>query len=68
MEHAQELVRTVVRAFYEVEHVVIVEALLMHKSLIASDIGLLLGGGRAQKGKDMLKLCGRLKEGGLLST
>ena len=55
---AQELVRSVVRAFYvpadvDTRHIVIVDALIIHSALRDDDLSYLLG----QNNKDMKKLC-----------
>ncbi|KAF1991066.1 hypothetical protein K402DRAFT_346969 [Aulographum hederae CBS 113979] len=69
MDHAHILLRTVVRAFYEVEHIVILDALIRHKALSSADVGSLFGSEKAKaSGKDYLNACGRLKEAGLVSS
>ncbi|KAF4553366.1 TFIIE alpha subunit-like protein [Elsinoe fawcettii] len=64
MELAQTLVRTVVRAFYTTEHILIVEALSIHSTLTDSDLAHLLG----MQTKALRKFCGKLKEDGLISV
>lgn len=64
MELAQTLVRTVVRAFYSTEHILIVEALSIHGTLTDSDLAHLFG----MQTKALRKFCGKLKEDGLISV
>ncbi|KAF2456596.1 hypothetical protein BDY21DRAFT_347663 [Lineolata rhizophorae] len=66
MDYARVLVRTVVRAFYETEHVVLVDALVTHNALSLSDLALVMDLGKQIKA--VQKLCGKLKEGGLVSV
>lgn len=35
MEHARLLIRTIVRAFYQTEHVVVIDALDIHKASVS---------------------------------
>ncbi|KAF8473929.1 TFIIE alpha subunit-domain-containing protein [Kalaharituber pfeilii] len=62
MDVAKALVRCVVRAFYDVKHVLIIDALMIHNALRDDDLGYLLG----LQTKDLHKLCGKLKEDRLL--
>ncbi|PSK35014.1 Transcription initiation factor IIE subunit alpha [Elsinoe australis] len=64
MDLAQTLVRTVVRAFYTTEHILIIEALTIHSTLTDSDLAHLLG----MQTKALRKFCGKLKEDGLISV
>jgi len=64
MEIAQTLIRSVVRAFYEVEHILIVDALILHSALRDDDLALLMG----TQTKYLRKLCSKLREDGLVSV
>ncbi|PNS19456.1 Transcription initiation factor IIE subunit alpha [Sphaceloma murrayae] len=64
MDLAQTLVRTVVRAFYTTEHILIIDALNVHGTLTDSDLAHLLG----MQTKALRKFCGKLKEDGLISV
>jgi len=66
MEKAQVLVRTAARAFYDSEHVIIIDALIKHSALSQGDIRLILDNKRAAK--DISKTCAELERGGLLCT
>lgn len=66
METAKQLVKMVVRMFYETEHVVILDALCYHGALHVSDMVLILDAGK--NSKYVGKLVGRLKEAGLCTT
>ncbi|KAF2834370.1 hypothetical protein M501DRAFT_1061762 [Patellaria atrata CBS 101060] len=66
MEQAKVLVRSVVRAFYETEHVVLIDALVFHSALSLADLALVMDLGKQTK--TVQKLCGRLREGGLISV
>lgn len=66
MELAKVLVRSVVRAFYETEHIVLIDALVNHSALSLSDLALAVDLGKQQKVAQ--KLAGKLKEGGLVSV
>jgi len=61
---AQDLLRTVARFFYTTEHILVIEALLLHSTLPDNDLAHVLG----MQTKHLRKLCGRLKEDGLLSV
>ncbi|KAK0791189.1 hypothetical protein LTR75_011841 [Friedmanniomyces endolithicus] len=61
---ATDLLRTVTRAFYTTDHVLVIDALLLHSTLPDTDLSHVL----AMQNKAVRKLCGRLKEDGLLST
>jgi len=58
------LLRTVSRAFYTTDHTLVIDALLLHSTLSAEDLAYTLG----MQPKSLRKLCGRLKEDGLLSV
>ena len=62
---AKVFVKTVVRMFYETEHIVVVDALAFHGALSLSDLVIILDIGKNQKNAQ--KLLGKLKEGGLIS-
>ncbi|KAF2112647.1 hypothetical protein BDV96DRAFT_154842 [Lophiotrema nucula] len=66
LELAKVFVKTVVRMFYETEHIVVVDALVVHGALTSSDLVLVLDMGKNSKGA--LKLVGKLREGGLVSV
>ncbi|KAF2431763.1 hypothetical protein EJ08DRAFT_659766 [Tothia fuscella] len=67
MEKAQELVRMVARAFYGTDHVVVIDALVNHQALNVEDMRrIFVATGRNKN--DLLKLIGRLREGGLISV
>lgn len=63
---AKTFVKTVVRMFYETEHIVIVDALVFHGALSLQDLVLVLDMGKNQKTTG--KLTGKLREGGLISV
>lgn len=52
--------------FYETEHIVVIDALVFHGALSLPDLVIVLDAGKNQKGAG--KLCGKLKESGLLSV
>lgn len=58
------LLRTVARAFYTTEHVLVIDALIRHSTLPDTDLAYVL----SMQPKSLRKLCGRLKEDGLLSV
>ncbi|RPB24171.1 hypothetical protein L211DRAFT_857432 [Terfezia boudieri ATCC MYA-4762] len=62
MDVAKALVRCVARAFYDVKHVLVIDALMIHNALRDDDMGYLLG----LQTKDLHKLCGKLKEDRML--
>jgi len=64
MDLAKQLVRTIVRAFYTTEHVLVVEALAIHSTLVDADLAHILG----MQTKALRRLCGRLREDGLISV
>ncbi|EMF10527.1 uncharacterized protein SEPMUDRAFT_150608 [Sphaerulina musiva SO2202] len=61
---ATELIRTVSRAFYTTEHILIIDALMLHSTLQDSDLAHVLG----TQVKPLRKTCGRLREDGLISV
>jgi len=63
---AKTFVQTVVRMFYETEHIVVIDALVFHGALALSDLVIILDAGKSSK--NVGKLCGKLKEGGLISV
>ncbi|GFF28798.1 transcription initiation factor IIE subunit alpha [Aspergillus udagawae] len=64
MDLANTLIRTVVRAFYETRHILIVDALFIHSVLHAEDLAFLLG----MQQKDLRKLCAKLREDRLIAV
>ncbi|KAJ9194985.1 hypothetical protein DTO166G4_6069 [Paecilomyces variotii] len=64
MDLANTLIRSVVRAFYETRHILVVDALFIHSVLHAEDLAYLLG----MQQKDLRKLCGRLREDRLIAV
>jgi transcription initiation factor TFIIE subunit alpha len=63
---AKVFVKTVVRMFYETEHIVVIDALTYHGAMPLADIVLVLDIGKNQKNAQ--KLIGKLREGGLISV
>ncbi|KAF2766582.1 hypothetical protein EJ03DRAFT_329960 [Teratosphaeria nubilosa] len=61
---ATDLLRTVARAFYQTEQVLVLEALIIHSTLSDKDLGHLLG----MNNKSLHKVCGRLREDDLISV
>lgn len=61
---ATDLLRTTARFFYPTEHVLVIDALILHSTLADKDLAHVLG----MQPKALRKLCGRLKEDGLLSV
>ncbi|KAF2015217.1 hypothetical protein BU24DRAFT_449976 [Aaosphaeria arxii CBS 175.79] len=66
LQLAKQFVKTVVRMFYETEHIVVIDALVFHGALTISDLVTVLDGGKNQKGAQ--RITGRLREGGLVSV
>ncbi|KAI9827934.1 MAG: hypothetical protein M1819_006877 [Sarea resinae] len=64
MELAKTLIRSVARAFYDTEHILVVDALMIHSALRDDDLALLLG----MQVKGLRKLCGKLREDRLLAV
>ncbi|KAI9702470.1 MAG: hypothetical protein M1836_000950 [Candelina mexicana] len=64
MDIANILIRKVARAFYEVEHVLVIDALMVHSTLRDDDLAYALG----MQTKVLHKLCGKLKEDRLLAV
>ncbi|KAL1875279.1 hypothetical protein VTK73DRAFT_10235 [Phialemonium thermophilum] len=64
MDLAQTLVRSVMRAFYETRHILVIEALIVHSALRDDDMAYLMG----MNTKDLHKLCGKLREDRLLAV
>lgn len=60
------LLRTTARAFYPTEHVLVIDALILHSTLSDTDLAYALG--MNNNTKALRKLCGRLKEDGLISV
>ena len=61
---ATDLLRIVARAFYTTEHILVLDALIRHSTLPDHDLAYVL----SMQPKSLRKLCGRLKEDGLLSV
>ncbi|KAF2718217.1 hypothetical protein K431DRAFT_287838 [Polychaeton citri CBS 116435] len=61
---ATTLIRVVARSFYTTEHILVVEALILHSTLSDLDLAHVLG----MQPKSLRKLCGRLREDGLISV
>jgi transcription initiation factor TFIIE subunit alpha len=66
MDQAKTLVRTVVRAFYDVEHIIAIDAVVNHTALTIEDFKQIFAAGGRQP-KEIAKYLGKLREGGLLS-
>jgi transcription initiation factor TFIIE subunit alpha len=66
LDTARQLVKIVVRMFYETEHIVLMDALCYHGALHVSDMVQILDAGK--NSKYVGKLIGRLKEAGLCTT
>ena len=64
MDLAKTLLRTMARAFYTTEHILIVDALCVHSTLTDSDLAHILG----MQTKALRRLCGKLKEDGMISV
>lgn len=64
MDLASTLIRSVVRAFYETRHILVVDALFIHSVLHAEDLAFLLG----MQQKDLRKLCAKLREDRLIAV
>jgi transcription initiation factor TFIIE subunit alpha len=58
MDLAQTLVRSVMRAFYETRHILVIDALIIHSALRDDDLAYLM----SMNTKDLHKLCGKLRE------
>jgi transcription initiation factor TFIIE subunit alpha len=63
---SKQLIRTVVRMFYETEHMVVIDALCYHNALTISDLVQILDAGK--NSKHVGKLVGKLKEAGLCAV
>ncbi|KAJ5777162.1 hypothetical protein N7520_000408 [Penicillium odoratum] len=64
MDLANTLIRSVVRAFYETRHILVVDALFLHSVLHAEDLAFVMG----MQQKDLRKLCARLREDRLIAV
>ena len=58
------LIRTIARAFYTTDHILVLDALILHSTLSDSDLAMLMN----MQNKALRKICGRLKEDGLVSV
>ena len=65
MDHAQILVRSVARTFYNTEQIVIIDALVTHSALQLTELSAVLD---MKVTKIVQKHCGGLKEAGLISV
>lgn len=65
LELGKVFVKTVVRMFYETEHIVVIDALVYHGALHMQDLVLVLDMGKSTK--QVGKYVGKLKEAGLIS-
>jgi transcription initiation factor TFIIE subunit alpha len=66
VDAAKQLVRTVVRMFYETDHIVTMDALCYHIALPITDIGEVLDASKSSK--HVGKVVGKLKEAGLCTS
>jgi transcription initiation factor TFIIE subunit alpha len=66
IETAKQLVRTVVRMFYEIEHIVVMDALCYHGALPVTDLVHVLEAGKNTK--HVGKIVGKLKEAGMCAV
>jgi transcription initiation factor TFIIE subunit alpha len=66
VETAKQLVRTVVRMFYEIEHMVAMDALCYHGALTVHDLVHILEAGKNTK--HVGKVVGKLKEAGMCAV
>lgn len=64
MSLAKTLLRTTARAFYTTEHVLVIDALCLHSTLPDGDLAHILG----MQTKYLRKLCGKLREDGMLDV
>ena len=64
MDSAKTLLRIIARAFYTTEHILIIDALCLHSTLTDSDLAHVLG----MQTKALRRICGKLKEDGLISV
>ena len=65
LELGKVFVKTVVRMFYETEHIVVIDALVYHGALHMQDLVVVLDMGKSTK--QVGKYVGKLKEAGLIS-
>ncbi|KAF1938291.1 hypothetical protein EJ02DRAFT_457978 [Clathrospora elynae] len=66
LQSAKQFLRTVVRMFYETEHIVLMDALCYHGALTVPDMTLILEAGK--NSKYVGKIAGKLRESGLCSS
>ncbi|OLN97466.1 Transcription initiation factor IIE subunit alpha [Colletotrichum chlorophyti] len=64
LDLAKTLVKSVMRAFYETRHILIIDALIIHSALRDDDLAYLM----ATNTKDLHKLCGKLREDRFLAV
>ncbi|KFZ05510.1 hypothetical protein V501_08297 [Pseudogymnoascus sp. VKM F-4519 (FW-2642)] len=64
MDLAQTLVRSVMRAFYDTKHILVIDALIIHSALRDDDMAFLMG----MNTKELHKLCGKLREDRFLAV
>lgn len=67
MEDAKILIKTVARAFYDTDHIVVIDALITHSALSSPDIAVAMHLGSSNSNRIVQKLVGKLREGGLVS-
>lgn len=66
MDRAHELVRTVVRGFYDSEHIVALDALVNHVALTNEDFRIIFAN-TGRQNKDIQKILNHLRTGGLIT-
>ncbi|KAK1978120.1 TFIIE alpha subunit [Colletotrichum cereale] len=64
LDLAKTLVKSVMRAFYETRHILIIDALIIHSALRDDDLAYLM----ATNTKDLHKACGKLREDRFLAV
>ncbi|TDZ33802.1 Transcription initiation factor IIE subunit alpha [Colletotrichum trifolii] len=64
LDIAKTLVKSVMRAFYETRHILIIDALIIHSALRDDDLAYLM----ATNTKDLHKACGKLREDRFLAV
>lgn len=62
-ELATLLLRTIARSFYQVDHVLAIDTLIIHSTLSDTDLAHVMG----MQPKVVRRICGKLKEDGLVS-
>ncbi len=64
MELAQQLIRSIARAFYEPRHILIIDALTVHSTLWVDDLATLLN----TNAKEMRKMAAPLRDDKLVAV